>query len=148
MIKPLYETICSHEGCVIFLPGSEEEIKNTNSFLNCYHFSEIPEDYQEFLMLSNGFICNGIELMGTLTQQRLEKKYIFPDITQINKPYAQYDYFVGKLIIGRLSESLIVYDHKNNLYAVIDRINLRSRLEVGSFSEIFLYILNLCDIKS
>lgn len=147
MIKPLYEKICSHEGCVIFLPSSEEEIKNTNSVLSCFPFALLPEDYQNFLRISNGFICNGIELMGTLPQQRLEKQYIFPDIIQINKPYAQYDYFADKLIIGRLSESMIIYDRKNTLYAVIDRINLRSRLEVDNFRELFLYILGLCNIK-
>lgn len=147
MNKELFEKICRHEGNVVFLPSSDEEIKNTNSFLSTQSFAEIPADYQNFLKLSNGIIFNGIELMGTLPQQRIEKKYIFPDLIQINKPYSKYEYFNSKLVLGRLSESIICYDGTNATYALIDRINLRSRFESKSFREMFFYILKIGDIE-
>ena len=34
--------------------------------------------------------------MGTVVHQRIEKRYVFPDIIQINKPYSKYEYFREK----------------------------------------------------
>lgn len=148
MIENLLSLAKHQNGSITFLPSPSEEIIKTNAFLTSQNFAEIPTDYQEFLKLSNGFIYNGIELMGTVPHPRPDKRYIFPDLIQINKPYIKYDYFDGKLLIGTLSESFMLYDSAEQIYAVLDRINLRSRIEVSDMSSLFAYIMELCGINS
>ena len=143
MIKNLVEQIIRAKYSVHFSESAENDILQTNKFLTKQGFAEIPEDYREFLLQTNGIIFNGTELMGTAPQQRMEKQYIFPDLTQINKLYAKYDYFRGKLIIGRLPESLLIYDGQSRVFAVLDRVNLRSRLEVPSFRDLLSCLIKI-----
>lgn len=144
MINKLLTRLKEFPGCITFPPASPAETEQTAAVLCSYGFAALPPDYAGFLSLSNGLIVNGIELMGSLPHHRPQKKYIFPDLLQINRPYARYEYFKGRLLLGSLSESLIIYDEINKLYAVKDRINLRSRLEVRSTAEILQSIINLC----
>ncbi len=143
MIKDLLERIIHAKYSVHFSGSAENDILQTNKFLSGQGFAEIPEDYRKFLLQTNGIIFNGTELMGAAPQQRVEKQYIFPDLIQINKLYAKYDYFRGKLIIGRLPESLLIYDNQNRIFAILDRINLRSRLEVPSFQDLLSCLIKI-----
>ena len=143
MTKETLIQIFKHPAAITFAGSTPLEITQTDSFLRSLSFAALPEDYHFFLELSNGLVCNGVELMGSIPHQRTVKQYIFPDIIQINKPYAKYDYFKEKLIIGRLPEGLLVYQNENRSYAVIDRINLRSRYEAPSLKELLIYIFKL-----
>lgn len=108
MIDDLFEKARKLPGCVTFPPAEPEQFKTVDSFLSSRKFAALPEDYRKFLRLSNGYIFNGIEFMGTVVHQRIEKRYVFPDIIQINKPYSKYEYFREKMLIGRVSESFII----------------------------------------
>lgn len=144
MIDLLLTQLKKYPGCISFPPASQTETTQTTAVLRSYGLAPIPQDYTDFLFLSNGLIVNGIELAGSLPHHRPQKNYIFPDLLQINRPYTRHEYFKGRLLLGSLSESLIIYDETNRLYTLKDRINLRSRLEVGSTAEVLQIILNLC----
>lgn len=148
MIDDLLKSFLKNPACITFDGSTTEDIEKINILLQSQNFAIIPQQYQAFLQLTNGFICDGVELMGTLPHRREEKQYIFPDLSQINKPYANYEYFTHKLILGRSSESLIIYDSLNNYYAIADRVNLFSRMEVNNVEELLIHIRKICGIKA
>ena len=137
--------LISRESAVVFAPTSQEEIAVTSSFLEQNNLAPLPLEYIEFLKNTNGFTYNGIEFFGTKTHHREEKGYIFPDIITINKHYIPYKYFFQKVIIGRLSEGLIVYNRKENSFSITDRIKLRHLIELDDIEELLSLLVHLCD---
>lgn len=144
MIKSYVEQFSAFPGCITFPPCSEEDITRVSSLLSASGFSPIPAEYKEFLRLTDGLSYNGIEFFGSRSHNRTEKNYTFPDIAASTFHYEDYDFFRKKIILGRVSESMIFYDRINNCYAVADRLSLRSRREVKSFAEILKIFLDIC----
>ena len=138
------QTLISKESAVIFSPSSQEDFALTSSFLEQNNLAFLPLDYIDFLKNTNGFTYNGIEFFGTKPHYREEKDYIFPDIITINKHYIPYKYFAQKVIIGRLSDALIAYNKKENSYSIIDRVKLRSLVELNHIKELFDLLTHLC----
>ena len=65
---------------------------------------------------------------------------LFPNLITVNEYYLNYDYFIRKLVIGRISENILLYDGAENVYSVTDRINLRPVIEaenLAAFLKIF-----------
>lgn len=132
-----------HKGCVTFPHATDENIKQVENELSKHGFADIPDGYKVFLKLSNGLSYNGVEFFGTIPHSRSEKNYTFPDLISENKQYIHYDFFKQKIIIGRISEGILLYDKKNSFYAIVDRTNLRSHIEVTNIEE---FIKIFCDI--
>lgn len=145
MIEQYVETLKSYKGSITFPPSNAEQIQEVNNTLKKYQFSTIPEEYQTFLERSNGYTYNGVEFFGTISHPREAKGYIFPDLTITNIHYSQYSFFNNKIIIGRVSESMMLYDKSSDTYAVVDRLTLRSRVEVRSFEELLDIFLEICN---
>lgn len=137
MIKATFNQLANKKGCITFPPADKDTMEETNKYMIENKRSDIPLDYRMLLNLSNGLIYNGVEFMGTKAHLREEKQYTFPSLIEINSFTTNYDFFCNKLILGRVSESVILYDKDINSYAVVDRVNLRSRMEVKNLIEIF-----------
>ena len=69
---------------------------------------------------ANSSVVESIEGMGT-------------NLITANEYYLSYDYFIRKLVIGRISENLLLYNENEKVYTIADRINLRPILECESF---------------
>ncbi len=136
MISRCLNILKNKTSCVTFSPADDKNINMINTVLADNGFSELPDEYKVFLKLSDGFIYNGLELYGTISHDRKEKGYVFPDLANIAKTYADYDFFINKTVLGRISESIIFYDKQTDSYAVADRINLLSRAEYPTFFDI------------
>lgn len=141
MINGYLEQIKAKKGCVSFAPARSEDILATNAKMKGLLFAEIPAEYQNFLSLTNGIIYDGIEFFGCKPQIR--STYTFPDLIKINQPYSDYAYFSDKIIIGRISESFLVYDSVTCDFAMIDRLNLLTRSEQDSFAALFKTLYEL-----
>lgn len=144
MIEKQLKIFMNFKGTVTFPPSDENDIIRVNQFLESHQFSAIPKEYQQLLKITNGFIYNGIEFFGTVNHYRDEKKYTFPDLLASNMHYEKYDFFQNKIIIGRISENLMFYDKSTQNYAIADRLSLRSRREVSSFSDLMEIFLRIC----
>ena len=145
MIKDDLKYFAAQPGAVIFPPTISSEIDTLNAALLLDNFSPVPEEYAAFLKMNNGMFYDGIELYGSSSHYRDTKNYKFPELREINQNYANYNFFTDKLVIGRCSESLIYYDRRANIYAIADRINLRSRQEVDDFPALLALLRNLCE---
>lgn len=145
MIKNILERFKTFKGCITFQPTTKNNIEEVNKNLRQSGFCSIPDEYCSFLLLTDGLSYNGIEFFGTQKHYREKKAYTFPDLTASTKHYEDYAFFNNKIILGRVSESLIFYNGNDKLYAVADRLTLRSRREFSSFSQLFYGFLQICD---
>ena len=136
MVKDCLEQLRQRYKLITFPPASSHELGRLNKFFQISTTSNIPDGYYEFLSITDGLICNGLEFFGAAPHERLEKRYTFPDVESVNIRFMKYNFFAKKVIIGQISEGLIYYDHKNRCYAISDRINLRSHTEINTFSEL------------
>lgn len=144
MIKDCVKQFSQFPGCVTFPPCPEESITHVSTLLSASGFSTIPPEYKEFLKITDGLSYNGIELFGSRSHNRPEKGYTFPDLAASTFHYEDYDFFRRKIILGRVSESLIFYDKISERYAIADRLSLRSRCEAKTFIEILKIFLDIC----
>ncbi len=127
-------------GSVVFEPALEANLVKIDNELTERKFSAIPKEYRNFLQSNDGLIFNGVEFYGSVPHYREEKNYTFPNLITVNEYYLNYDYFIRKLVIGRISENILVYDGAENTYAITDRINLRPVIEtenLAAFLKIF-----------
>lgn len=131
---------------IYFPPTIQKEIDTINTWLLTQEFCALPQDYQSFLLQSNGMSYNGLDLYGSCTHYREIKNYTYPSLQTINQNFINYSFFKNKVIIGNWNESLIYYDPKGNYYALADRINLRSRQEFEDFEKLLTYLLSLIKI--
>lgn len=143
MIDKLLAKFKSQPGCVTFAPAAAQDLKNCSKTLCQNDSPPIPDAYAAFLGLSDGLSFDGIELFSCQPHLRTSGDYTFPDLVSMNKPYKRYDFFRSRLILGRTSESVIIYHAEDNSYALIDRINLRRRLEVSAFAELLQEFVKL-----
>ncbi len=146
MISSLLSKAQKTKSFLCFPAIGKESVEQTNQELIKLGSPALPPDFCVFLSLCDGLYYDGLELFGTKEHPRPTKQYIFTDIINANKPFLEYTFFNQKLILGSMSENFIIYDNKNNLFAVIDRINLCSQIEFSSFEELFSYLLQHCGV--
>ena len=80
-------------GAVFFPPALSGEIEMLNTSLLMLNFSPLPDDYAAFLSRSDGLFYDGIELYGCSSHYRESKNYKFPNLLEINRNYAAYNFF-------------------------------------------------------
>lgn len=148
MIKSLLEKILAQNSCIYFPPSAEENVLLTNQQLSELGFASLPPDFTILLSVCDGFYYDGLEILGVKPHPRPVKNYIFAGLAEVNRPFAEYAFFKGKVIIGRMSENIIVYDDVNKLFAIIDRVNLCSQVEFSDFGSLLASLLRLCDIEN
>lgn len=142
MIK-YFEQIKKFPDCITFTPCAESEISKASSLLAASGFCALPEEYKEFLKLSDGLSYNGLEFFGIQNHNRTLKKYTFPDIAASTFHYKGYAFFKRKLVIGRISEALICYDKNSDDYIIVDRVSLRPLNGGKTLADLFKIFLNI-----
>ena len=134
------------DGFISFPPVADSIVQAVSERLAQRGFSPIPPDYADFLKLTDGLYFDGLEFLGAVAHPRPAKNYIFPDMSEINGGFVEYEFFQNCLIIGRISECFIAYDGGKNAFVLIDRINLCSQAEYSTFNDLLAAMLRLCNI--
>ena len=137
MVRKILKNI---SGIITFPPAQEKDIKKLSQMLVLSSFPSLPDDYYSFLQLSDGLIFNDIELYGCYIHKR--KNYEFPNIEFVARLTSGNDFFRQNIIIGLMSEEIIVYNEKNAFYGIIDRVTLDYLGQYASFAELFKFLTN------
>ncbi len=98
MVKKCLETLRSRGNIITFPPASSHDLGHLNKFFQTSIGSSIPDSYYEFLSTTDGLIYNGMEFFGAAPHERLEKRYIFPDVESVNIRFMKYNFFAEKLL--------------------------------------------------
>ncbi|MBR2033942.1 MAG: SMI1/KNR4 family protein [Alphaproteobacteria bacterium] len=146
MIDALIQKAKQQYGCVFFDGATPEEITQTDEFLQSMEFAPLPQDFISFLQICDGFYYDGLEFLGTKAHPRPQKEYTFMGLQEVNKDFADFEFFSNKIIIGRASEVFIIYDGNNKNYAIIDGVNLCPQIELSGFNNLFVEAMRLCDL--
>jgi len=146
MNNKLTETLKSKKEVLLFPESNHDDIKRMSSRLVSGGFPEIPSDYADFLLFSNGLCYDGLLFFGTQSHNRKEKNYEFYSLWDFNVNFLEYEFFTDKLLIGHISESFIIFDKNTQHYSLIDGINLCPQIEFSNFDELLKTMLKICDI--
>lgn len=138
MVKQILQNLNNHPGLILFNPASNNDIVKLNHFLTDYKALDLPEDYQDFLRLTDGLIFNDLELYGCHCRAR--PGYEFPSIEFIYKLTLDNSFFRNNIILGLLSEEIVVYNYTNSFYSLIDRVTLDYLIQYSSFKELLAYL--------
>ena len=134
MGSELQKFLTSTPGITAFPPATTKDISKISQNLARFDISNIADDYCSFLKQTDGLIFNDIELYGCNTHKR--KTYEFPNIEFIVQLTTDNSFFKNNIIIGLMSEEIILYNGKNHFYAVADRVTLDYLAQYKSFFEL------------
>lgn len=130
----------SQTSALTFSPVSQEKLVKMRKSLVQNKFSPLPLDYIKFLQETDGLLWNGIRFFGIEEHDRPQKSYTFPNILKVNQDFAKRNRPADFLILGDKDEDLLVYDNKQNVYLLVDKMDLISDLSLPRFFDV-LYLL-------
>lgn len=117
-------------------PISRKELNKLNSDILVNYCIPLPDDFIEFLNITNGLEFNGLIIFGSknitvadpFKSELLEANITFHEVES---------YDLRKLLlIGETSSSVLTYDHNSNSYQLRDRIALDRLEEFSTFKEL------------
>lgn len=130
------------ENIITFQKAEIAKIDFVNAMLKNDNFSEIPSDYKNFLMFTNGLIMPPVELYGTENVERAKYNYKFPNIIEVNKIFIdnKNPLMKNRLMLGTFAFDILIFDGNDNLYKILNRFNFETIETFKSFNELFDYI--------
>ncbi|OPZ78638.1 MAG: hypothetical protein BWY78_00478 [Alphaproteobacteria bacterium ADurb.Bin438] len=134
MIDKILATL-RKDNAITFAPADDKSIRFVGTMLASHKFANIPAEFIEFLKITDGLIWNGFEIYGTRAIDREDLGYTFPGLIEANLNFLNDDYLKGKLLLGKISEEIFVYNGLEHKFMVMDRINFIVNSVHSSFSE-------------
>jgi hypothetical protein len=104
----------------------------------------IPEDYAEFLKLTNGYAWNGVCFFGA-TEQPMGAHYTNPALYDRNDRYLHSKLGLkGCLVVGSFDDDIFVYSAARGLYFALDSLTLIPEDDDGfeSFEDLFYFAVD------
>jgi len=129
----------SQKTALTFPPTTQEKLAKLRMNLIRNKLPPLPADYIKFLQQTDGLSWNGIRFFGVEEHDRAQRSYTFPSLLKINLDFAKRNRPVSFLILGDKDEDLIVYDEKQDLYYLVDKMDLISDLSLPRFFDV-LYL--------
>ena len=140
MLNSILDTLKKDEG-VFFEPADDRSLRFVSSMLASHRVPPIPNDYITLLKKTDGLVWNGIELYGSRANDREMQGYTLPGLIEANLEYANVQPMHGKLLLGRASEELFVYDSMDQQYHIIDRMDFTVSCSFPTFPEaLYLFV--------
>lgn len=115
----------------IMPPASDEAIAKCNEQLKHYHLTNIPQEYAQFLKISDGMEFNGMQMFGTLGND------IVLQNEQMRNYYSHYKGSENLLIIGRIDDDIYTYNASTHHYEARDINGFEIWDEYDSFEAFF-----------
>ena len=129
------------QGASVFFPAPMDERQA------CYYdfkkeFSiELPDDYFDFLQISNGFIYKKIDIFGTRLQHLSDKNLYMEGVIEINRFHYTQLKATGIIVLGKTEVHLLCYNAHKNVFLSINRMTTDLYKTFESFkSMLFFYI--------
>lgn len=140
MLKRILDTL-KKDNAVFFPPADERSLRFVSSMLSSHRAPPVPMDYITLLKQTDGLVWNGIELYGSRANDREMLGYTLPGLIEANIDFTNAPPMHGKLLLGRASEELFVYDSLDQKYHIIDRLDFSISCSFPTFSEaLYLFV--------
>ena len=124
---------------MVFPPAEIMDIQRTSISLVKQGLVQIPNDYIQFLTVTDGLNWNGLELFSIHEHER--KDCVFPSIQLL--PYQSTQnlksLFPKSLILGLGPEHLILYEASKKEYAIINRYTYAPVVSLPRFADVLYF---------
>jgi len=116
-------------------PASLKDLENVQKRLREMGMPPLPKGYIDFLAKHNGYAFDGEEFFGTKKKPERGTDFVLNDIISANEEFIKRNKdsindVNSYVFLGDGSESLYVYNTKNQRYEILD---FTDRCEYGSF---------------
>lgn len=129
-------------GASLFFVSNMEETQNCfYSFKDEFGY-ELPDEYLDFLKLSNGYMYKFLEVYGTKLQHLSDKDRYMESIIEKNKFYTSSFKENGYVVIGKTKNHILVYDTKDYKYKSIINESFELYKKFDSFKSIVFFYIN------
>ncbi len=129
--------VLKNKKAIVFNPALGSDLRSIRFNLVAHKMPDIPADYINFLMVSDGLIFKDLNFFGSLKRERLN--YNFPSLFEVNQNFIQDRARTSFLILGNMAEFLIGYDRTDKNYVLVDRFDLTDYVRLPRFIDV-LYL--------
>ena len=133
-------TKLSQKTALTFPPTKQDKMAKLRMNMVRNKLPPLPADYIKFLQQTDGLSWNGIRFFGVEEHDRPQRSYTFPSLLKVNLDFAKRNRPVSYLILGDKDEDLIVYDERQDVYCLVDKMDLLPDLSLPRFFDV-LYLL-------
>lgn len=134
VLKKIYQ-----DYAVFFPPAKLSEIQKVNFELSQTGLSSLPQDYIDFLMMTNGLFHNGLEMFSTTEHERDKGAFFHRSIMQMQKLFSQNPILKNKIMLAQAPEEFVVYDFQKKEYQLVDRYSYTVFLKLPNLLDVFYY---------
>ena len=134
VLKKIYQ-----DYAVFFPPAKLNEIQKVNFELSQTGLASLPQDYIDFLMMTNGLFHNGLEMFSTTEHERDKGAFFHRSIMQMQKLFSQNPILKNKIMLAQAPEEFVVYDFQKKEYQLVDRYSYTVFLKLPNLLDVFYY---------
>lgn len=134
VLKKIYQ-----DYAVFFPPAKLNEIQKVNFELSQTGLASLPQDYIDFLMMTNGLFHNGLEMFSTTEHERDKGAFFHRSIMQMQKLFSQNPILKNKIMLAQAPEEFVVYDFQKKEYQLVDRYSYTVFLKLSNLLDVFYY---------
>ena len=134
VLNNMYQTYA-----MVFPPAQIMDIQRTSISLVKQGLIQIPNDYIQFLTMTDGLNWNGVEFFSIHEHER--KDCVFPSFQLMPYQSSQNlkSLFPKSLILGFAPEHLILYEASKKEYVVIDRYTFTPVAKLPRFADVLYF---------
>lgn len=134
VLKKIYQ-----DYAVFFPPAKINEIQKVNIQLVQTGLAALPQDYIDFLTMTNGIFYNGLELFATTSHEREKGAFFHRSIMEIQKLFSQNPSVKNKIILAQAPEEFVLYDFQKKEYQIMDRYSYTVFLKFPNLLDVIYY---------
>ena len=139
LLTKMLDTLYKAKACV-FRPVPEKDLIELRMIMTKKGLPSIPADYIQFLTLTDGLIYNGLHFFGVKEHEREVSNYTYPNLLSVNEDFQSCNRRKDILIVGEKDEDLIVYRTKENIYQIMDKMDLIGDLILPRFFDVLFFL--------
>ena len=134
VLNNMYQTYA-----LVFPPAEIMDIQRTSISLVKQGLIQIPNDYIQFLSMTDGLNWNGLEFFSIHEHER--KDCVFPTIqlSSYQKQQGLKSLFPKSLILGFSPEQFILYEANKKEYSIIDRYTFAPVIKLPRFVDVLYF---------
>ena len=121
----------------IFKPISKDSLTALRMEMAKKKLPPIPSDYLQFLTLADGLMYNGLRFFGIKDHDR--ESYTYPNILSVNEDFRNRNRRNDVLIIGEKDEDFIIYQPKEKVFQLMDKMDLIGNLNLPRFIDVLFF---------
>lgn len=134
VLKKIYQ-----DYAIFFPPAKLSEIQKVNTLLIQSGLHSLPQDYVDFLMMTDGLFHNGLELFATKEHEREKGSFFHRSILQMQKLYSQNPLVNTKIMLATAPEEFVLYDFTKKEYQIMDRHSYTVFLKFPNLLDVIYY---------